>query len=143
MCSSSSSGRMASSKGTNGGLRHDFHFWGPLFGPVAIMLGVPAVNYLLVYACSSVGCVSFPHLPNFSQSLAHHRPATVDGFLVVAGWVLGQLLLHLLLPGRRELGAPLPDGSRLTYKLTGEPPAAYFALRPPKLGSRMQCSLSC
>ena len=30
-----------------------------------------------------------------------------------------QVALHLVLPGKRQQGVPLPDGSRLTYKLNG------------------------
>ena len=40
-------------------------------------------------------------------------------FAAVALWFAAQAALHLLLPGPRIEGVPLPDGRRLRYKLTG------------------------
>lgn len=40
--------------------------------------------------------------------------------LVFLGWFGGLATLHLILPGKKVQGTPLPDGTRLTYKLNGE-----------------------
>ena len=38
---------------------------------------------------------------------------------VYLGYLAFQAGLHILLPGRKELGVPLRTGKRLTYKFTG------------------------
>lgn len=37
----------------------------------------------------------------------------------MAGWILFQAILHIILPGVRAKGTLLPDGSRLEYTLNG------------------------
>jgi hypothetical protein len=44
---------------------------------------------------------------------------TVNSALIIAGWLLFQGLLQVAAPGRWTEGAPLPDGSRLKYKMNG------------------------
>jgi len=39
--------------------------------------------------------------------------------MVFVGWFGGLAALHLILPGKMVQGVPLPNGSRLTYKLNG------------------------
>lgn len=100
--------------------KHEYEFFGPFLGPVGIMLGLPAVNYFLYYGCSSSGCLSLHHIPHFGQIFKTTPLATQDAFMVIIGWLIFQLLLHLLLPGKRAEGAPLQHGERLVYKLTGK-----------------------
>lgn len=42
-----------------------------------------------------------------------------EAMAVFAAWFGGLALLHLILPGRKVEGAPLPNGGRLTYKING------------------------
>jgi protein-S-isoprenylcysteine O-methyltransferase Ste14 len=46
------------------------------------------------------------------------RP-TATSIRIAALWLLFQALLQIYAPGRRTEGRPLPDGSRLTYKMNG------------------------
>lgn len=97
-----------------------FEFCGPRLGPLAIMAGLPAVCYGLVAACNASGCLQLrPRL------LLPGWPAATPIFTwqacwVWLGWMAFQIALHLLLPGQRRQGTELRDGTRLTYKLTGE-----------------------
>ena len=98
---------------------HHFEFFGPYLGPIGILLGLPAVCYGLVFACNASGCLSLaPQLqvPGFP---AGQRFFTAEALAAVLGWFAFQLLLHVLLPGRRRQGTVLADGSRMTYKLNG------------------------
>ena len=98
----------------------EYEFCGPTLGPAALLLGLPATCYALIAACNGThGCVGgvadllkpWPGLP---------RPLfTWAAFAAVPLWFLFQAGLHLLLPGPVVLGAPLRDGRRLPYKLTG------------------------
>lgn len=95
-----------------------FEFSGPYVGPAGIMIGLPAVCYALVYACNSQGCLqlsshSIPGWPAAQQFF------TWEACAVFFAWMAAQITLHFILPGPREKGVQLPDGSRLTYKLTG------------------------
>ena len=104
----------------------EYEFLGPRLGPAALILGLPAVCYALIGACNGVhGCVGgvgdvlsraraggpWPGLP---------RPLfTWPAFWAVPAWFAFQAGLHFLLPGPVVHGAPLRDGRRLAYKLTG------------------------
>ena len=107
--------------------RHvEYEFLGPRLGPAALILGLPAVCYALIAACNGPhGCVGgpgdilrraraggpWPGLP---------RPLfTWPAFWAVPSWFAFQAALHLALPGPVVAGAPLRDGRRLAYKLTG------------------------
>ena len=107
--------------------RHvEYEFLGPRLGPALLILGLPAVCYALIAACNGAnGCVGgagdlvsraraggpWPGLP---------RPLfTWPAFWAVPAWFAFQAGLHALLPGPAALGAPLRDGRRLAYKLTG------------------------
>jgi protein-S-isoprenylcysteine O-methyltransferase Ste14 len=46
------------------------------------------------------------------------RPTGLDA-AVAFGWIAIQALFQSVLPGRRVQGRPLPDGSRLTYRMNG------------------------
>ncbi len=139
-----------------------YQFKGPVLGPLAIVLGLPFVCYLLVY-CSNeqVGRLSMcmllgTLLKHFQKHLhlplmAAGAPAmvkvfsmqgslTLSGGLQAPGWPAGislaswqatavyllflaaQAALHILLPGKKDLGIPLRNGKRLGYKFTGTIP---------------------
>ncbi len=98
--------------------RH-FEFFGPRLGPLAIMIGLPVVCYSLVWTCNANGCLALRpslHLPGWP---AGTRWFTWEATWVYLGWLAFQAGLHLLLPGQRQPGTELRDGSRLTYKLNG------------------------
>jgi protein-S-isoprenylcysteine O-methyltransferase Ste14 len=104
-------------------------FFGP-HGPLLLVPALPAVVLGLVYACNAEGCLSLAplflnrgdwraalaSLPGWPRSTPLYSH---EALLAAAGWFLLVLLLHVLLPGKEALGAPLPDGSgrRLKYKL--------------------------
>jgi delta14-sterol reductase len=95
-----------------------FEFFGPYLGPTGIMLGLPLVCYALAWACNDAGCATLapPAAPGFAPGA---RLWSWEAAGVVVAWVAAIAALHLALPGARVQGAPLPDGSRLAYKLNG------------------------
>ena len=99
--------------------KHEYEFMGPTLGPIAITLVLPLVTYLLVYGCTVSDCLTLKHVPDVWQQFQSSHLASRESFAAITGWVLIQLTLHAALPGRREQGAPLRSGKRLTYKLTG------------------------
>ncbi len=100
-------------------LERHFEFFGPRLGPLAIVIGLPAVLYGLVATCNPRGCLAlWPRLQLPGWPL--RTPLfTWQACGVWLGWLLFQVGMHLLLPGKRLQGTELRDGSRLTYKLTG------------------------
>ena len=75
----------------------------------------PAVYYIWICLRYFDGKLVVP-----SANLLKFFPMpTVTSALIVAGWLLFQGLLQVAAPGRWSEGAPLPDGSRLKYKMNG------------------------
>ena len=96
---------------------HEYEFFGPLLGPIGIMFGLPAVCYALVFLCQGETCLTDG---SFSLKTVHSSPIfTWDALVVLLCWIFFQIMLHLLLPGEIVNGIVLPDGKRLSYKLTG------------------------
>jgi Delta14-sterol reductase len=96
-----------------------FEFGGPV-GTTAMLLGLPAVCYGLVAACNPGGCSLDPKTWHSPLDFVPGRGSPfLASFAAVALWFAAQAALHLLLPGPRIEGVPLPDGRRLRYKLTG------------------------
>ena len=96
---------------------HHYEFFGPYKGPVAVIIGLPAVCFGLVAACNTTGCTSWWLTP---PSLPKDWHVFEDrAIIAVLGWILFQVCLWLLLPGKQAQGVLLRDGRRLTYKLTG------------------------
>ncbi|KAF5843005.1 sterol reductase, partial [Dunaliella salina] len=97
-------------------------FFGP-HGPALLILVLPAVVYGLFLACNQADCLSvWPtlHIPSSLKALPESLTLfSWEAMGVFGAWFGGLALLHLILPGKRVQGAPLPDGSRLTYKLNG------------------------
>lgn len=97
---------------------HGYEFMGPVFGPMVIMMALPAVCYGLVYFCNSEGCFSLgdmtlPGLP------PQARLISAEAFVAILGWLAFQSILHCILPGQNVQGTLLPNGKRLTYKFNG------------------------
>eukprot|EP00976_Prorocentrum_cordatum_P074495 1181538-Prorocentrum_minimum.AAC.5 len=103
-----------------GAKRDAFHyeFEGPYLGPIGVILGLPAVCYLLVFACNSSGCLTLQPLqiPGFPEGMEF---VTLDGIAVSIAWMALMIGLHLVLPGARIKGVKLSTGNQLTYKLNG------------------------
>ncbi|KAK9839777.1 hypothetical protein WJX81_000641 [Elliptochloris bilobata] len=97
----------------------EYEFLGPWIGPLGIILGLPAVCYFLVYACNSGGCLALARPLQLPGLPAGTALFSFEAATVVAAWVALQVGLHLAVPGKRRQGAPLPNGQRLQYKLTG------------------------
>lgn len=98
----------------------EYEFMGPWVGPSAIVLGLPAVCYGLYYTCNQQGCLTMwpePRVPGFPPGT---RLISLAGFGVFLLWLAAQVLIHLLVPGQHRPGVQLADGSRLSYKLTGD-----------------------
>lgn len=96
---------------------HHYEFFGPVIGPLGIIVGLPAVCYALVYLCHAETCFSL--VSPLKPLSWDFRIFTWEAALVFLGWLLFQVALHLILPGEKIEGTKLADGSRLTYKLTG------------------------
>ena len=103
-----------------GAKKEAFHyeFEGPYLGPIGVILGLPAVCYLLVFACNSLGCLTLQPLqvPGFPTGMDF---VTWDGIFASVGWMGLMIGLHLVLPGRLIKGVKLSNGKQLTYKLNG------------------------
>ncbi|MCW2542424.1 MAG: erg [Frankiales bacterium] len=83
---------------------------------VLAWLALPALVYY-VWICQTYhhGQLVLP-----SPGMLHQLPRpTLKSMVVIIGWVGYQAILQVLLPGRRALGLPLPDGGRLEYRLNG------------------------
>jgi Delta14-sterol reductase len=67
-------------------------------------------------------CLAFnsgqPMLPSVDMLERFPLP-TVNSVAIVVGWLTFQGLLQIFAPGRWAKGAPLPDGTRLKYKMNG------------------------
>lgn len=97
---------------------HEWEFFGP-YGPVLLVLALPAVVLGLSYACNSEGCLRLPSLalPGWPQQQPLYSH---EAMAMVVGWFFLVLGLHLLLPADTAQGVLLRDGRRLTYRLNGE-----------------------
>lgn len=98
---------------------HEYEFMGPVLGPTAVMVGLPAVCYGLVYACNAEGCfslgsLSLPGLPPQTQLIS------ARAYVAIFVWLAFQIVVHLLLPGKHIQGTVLANGKRLTYKVNGK-----------------------
>ena len=101
------------------GADQQYEFMGPVLGPMAVMVGLPAVCYGLVYACNAEGCfsvrsLSVPGLPPQTQLIS------TKAFVAILGWMAFQMVLHLCMPGKYIQGTLLANGKRLTYKVNGK-----------------------
>ena len=111
-----------------------YEFGGPV-GAVSTSIALPLVCYGFTYLCDQNSC---PNMDKVSALLAdplgaataglHAFPAycTFQGFAVVLGWFLFQLILERCLPGPIGQGTELKEqqGARLKYSLNGH--AAYW-----------------
>ena len=96
-------------------------------GNLALLIFLPLLTFILWAAVRvNGGSVALWRMEAVDRQAAWSflRPTALDA-LVAFGWILFQALLQALLPGRRVQGRPLPDGSRLEYRLNG---LAAFAL---------------
>jgi hypothetical protein len=85
-------------------------------GPLLLILALPPfVYWLWISIAFNDGA---PALAIPAAAVEALRPAPGMVIVYVAWWVL-QALLAIVLPGREVEGAPLPDGSRLRYRLNG------------------------
>lgn len=99
--------------------KHHYEFLGPNIGPLGIMIGLPAVCYALVFLCHEEYCLSFTEPYDLVKAVEQVQFFSWEAMLVFLGWMLFQILLHLILPGERVQGTQLKNKTRLTYKLTG------------------------
>jgi Delta14-sterol reductase len=83
---------------------------------VLLMVGLPIwVWYCLIAVNHYDGALVWPG----AEFWSHVEPPSLEGFLFYMGWLALQATLYHFLPGKPEEGQPLPDGSRLTYRLNG------------------------
>ena len=86
-----------------------------------LMVTLPAlVYYLWICVTFYGGALQAPTTQRQLEELAGHLPGPTGGALATfALWYGLQVALQMYAPGRRALGAPLGDGSRLEYRLNG------------------------
>lgn len=94
-----------------------YEFMGPVFGPLAIIFGLPLVCLLLGVASGPVPLHSL--LAEMKESLSEGDIFSWQGLILAVGWFMCILSLHILLPGKVLEGVTLEDGKRLKYKLNG------------------------
>ena len=102
-----------------------YEFGGPL-GAAAIVLGLPAVIYLLYFLCNDKMCLKNPmHFdwPAFFASLrsglSPSNLFSADATLIFLGWMAFHVLLERVLPGESIEGLKLPNGKSLKYIMSG------------------------
>ena len=89
---------------------------------VVLMVGLPFwVWYCQIAVGHYDGGLVFPDATFWS----HVEGPSAKGAFFYLGWLALQAALYHFLPGKPEEGQPLPDGSRLTYRLNG---LASFAI---------------
>ena len=112
------------------GADQEYEFLGPVRGPTAVMVGLPAVCYGLVYACNAEGCFSVRSLslPGLSPQT---QLVSAEAFVAIFGWLIFQISLHLLMPGKYVQGTLLANGKRLTYKVNGKCTSHSVLPKPP------------
>jgi delta14-sterol reductase len=95
-------------------------FGGP-WGALGLTVALPLiVFYLWVCIADHGGALFFPGSADEWWVLLRRVPApTPTAALIYGAWLLLQVALQLLLPGRWVEGTPLADGSRLKYKMNG------------------------
>lgn len=110
-----------------------YEFGGPL-GTSAMLVGLPTVCYLLVLGCSEEGDCSFTNsltnklMPAAAQLYSSAASGSLassfsmqtfqTALMVIVGWFVSCLGLHLLLPGIRKEGTVIAKTEkRLKYKL--------------------------
>ncbi|KAI8902010.1 ergosterol biosynthesis ERG4/ERG24 [Globomyces pollinis-pini] len=94
-----------------------FEFLGP-HGVIATILAVPTIVFLLFPLCSKHGCP--PPIDQWNSAIVFNS-SLIDpvAFKVILYWFGLHLFLYSFLPGRSVLGAPTPNGLRLTYNING------------------------
>ena len=83
------------------------------------LLLLPVLPLLVFYLWY---CLAFNRgelaLPSLDMMRQFPLP-TWRSIAIISGWLVVQVLLQLYIPGKRAEGPPLPDGSRLSYKMNG------------------------
>ncbi len=83
---------------------------------IVMMVGLPFwVWYCLISVLHYDGSLVIPDAAFWS----HIATPTLEALGFYLGWLLLQASLYHWLPGKPEQGQPLPDGSRLEYRLNG------------------------
>jgi hypothetical protein len=91
----------------------EYEFLGPV-GAFACTTLLPVVVYGLSYLVNAQGCLSLSDwsVPGWSSDTVLF---SWQAMLVVYGWFVFQLCLHMILPGRYRHGIAEADGSRWHY----------------------------
>ncbi len=98
--------------------RPDF---GGIPGNIALMIALPLIIFWLWASVRlNAGSIFLWQLnpEGWKAAAAALKPTWTD-IAVVFGWIGFQALLQVLLPGSRVEGRPLPDGSKLIYRMNG------------------------
>jgi len=106
---------------------HEFEFGGPTLGPIGIIVGLPLLTFIFANYCTSKGWPNFAISDITNDLTGFAKKITIDAintwslevFLAYLAYFLFHVLLSLVVPGPVKLGAPLPDGTRLPYRLNG------------------------
>lgn len=100
--------------------RLDTPFFRAWVGPVALMAFTPVLSIVFWMACAQHGGSIVAMLRAGPEAWLAGIPApSLRALGIVAGWTLFQLLLLELLPGKKLLGPPTPEGEQPEYKLNG------------------------
>ena len=115
--------------------------WCTRFGALGIIIGCPAIAYILYFACNENGCPSSSFLSAPLQTLAAQWPGfsgifSVHVFVYYCFWYSGLALLQFVLPGKKQYGVELRDKTRLLYKLNGSDPCTPLT---PDIPDGAQC----
>ena len=98
---------------------------GPLrawIGPLALMISTPILSIVVWMACVSYeGSIIAWLTAGPTDWLAHMPAPSWTAVAIIFAWVVVQLLLLVLLPGRKFLGPVTPAGVQPEYKLNGIP----------------------
>jgi Delta14-sterol reductase len=101
----------------NGAPADDIARGGAMLMPFTLPL---LVYYIWICLADAGGALIVPASAAEWWRLAARVPApTWTAAAIAAGWIAFQVLLQLYAPGRTRQGAPLADGTRLSYRVNG------------------------
>ena len=94
-----------------------YEFGGPI-GAAGIVFTLPLVVLGLYRLCNKDTCLTFTSWGNFNLP-SFNNLISFESVMICIGWIAFHIILERILPGEQVSGTALPDGSRLSYIMSG------------------------